>query len=375
MPLIKTVAKQLVDVTGLGKPARRIYHTLKERLPAPLPPKPLPAPPDPVVEAYAARIASEKAAYRDDIDVHALPDIFHYWSNRYLGPKVRAMGYPGFADFFFLHTAACLQRSKRPKRRILSIGAGNCDMEVQLARALVAAGHRDFTIECLELNPFMLARGKQLAEEGGVAEYVEGNEADFNGWVPTTTYEAVLANQSLHHVMALEHVFAAVHAALEPLGRFIVSDIIGRNGHLRWPEALEVVHQFWRELPESHRYNHLLRRHEDLYDNWDCSTSGFEGIRAQDILPLLLGTFRFESFLAFSNVVDPFVDRAFGHNFSAAKDEDRALIDRIEARDEQEIRAGRLKPTHMAAVMHTGTQGEIQCLDHLTPRFCVRIPD
>lgn len=374
MPLIKTVARRLVDAAGLGRPARRLYRSWRGPV-AHAAPAALPPPPEAVDAAYAARVASEKATYRDDIDVHALPDIFHYWSNRYLGPKVRAMGYPGFADFFFMHTAACLERSKRPGKRILSIGAGNCDTEVQLARALVAAGHRDFVIECLELNPYMLARGKQLAEEGGVADFIEGHEADFNRWVPTTTYEAVIANQSLHHVMALEHVFAAVHAALEPRGRFIVSDIIGRNGHLRWPEALEIVHEFWRELPESHRYNHLLKRHEDLYDNWDCSISGFEGIRAQDILPLLLETFRFESFLAFSNVVDPFVDRAFGHNFAASKAEDLAFIDRIEARDEQEILSGRIKPTHMAAVMHTGTQGDIQCLGPLTPRFCVRIPD
>jgi len=34
---------------------------------------------------------------------------------------------------------------------------------------------------------------------------------------------------------------------------------------------------------------------------WDCSKQGFEGIRAQDILPLLVKKFSFRSFLGFGN--------------------------------------------------------------------------
>ncbi len=66
---------------------------------------------------------------------------------------------------------------------------------------------------------------------------------------------------------------------------FVTNDMIGRNGHQRWPEALEIVNQYWHELPEAYRYNKLLSRYEPEYMNWDCSTEGFEGIRAQDILP------------------------------------------------------------------------------------------
>src|SRR5688500_964645 len=35
----------------------------------------------------------------------------------------------------------------------------------------------------------------------------------------------------------------------------------------------------------------LLKRHEELYENGDCNTEGFVGVRAQDILPLLLARF------------------------------------------------------------------------------------
>jgi len=97
----------------------------------------------------------------------------------------------------------------------------------------------------------------------------------------------------------------------------LIHDMIGRNCHQRWPEALKEVHRFWKELPTEYRYNRQLNRHEELYDNWDCSIEGFEGICAQDILPLLLERFDFHLFIGFANVVYLFIDRGFGHNFNA----------------------------------------------------------
>jgi hypothetical protein len=155
-------------------------------------------------------------------------------------------------------------------------------------------------------------------------------------------------------VVALEHLFDVVGASLQPHGRFIVSDMIGRNGHQRWPEALAIVRELWRDLPPSYRYNRQLQRYEPEFLDWDCSTSGFEGIRAQDILPLLLDRFGFDMFLGFANVIDPFIDRGFGPNFSADSQSDREFIDRVHERDQAEIDAGSIKPTHMFAVMRCG---------------------
>ena len=75
---------------------------------------------------------------------------------------------------------------------------------------------------------------------------------DLRGFGDSSTadgsYDAVIANQSLHHVSNLEGLFAAIKDALSPQGRFITSDMIGRNGHMRWPEALDIIHDFWRQL-------------------------------------------------------------------------------------------------------------------------------
>jgi SAM-dependent methyltransferase len=306
---------------------------------------------------YAARIAAEVSRFRDDTDVHALPPIFHYWSNRYLRPKLESHGFSHPDAFFVANIEACCARSPtnvEREKRIISLGAGNCDTEVRLARALVDAGRGDFVIECLDLNPAMLERGSALAAEQGVAANIAPIRGDFNVWHPDKSYDCIIANQSLHHVLSLENLFAGVSGALAPHGRFVVSDIIGRNGHQRWPEARAIVEEFWSELPASHRYHRQLRRQEDRFLDWDCSISGFEGIRAQDILPLLVERFVFDLFIGFANVIDPFVDRGFGPNFSIDSAWDKAFIDHVHDRDEAEMTAGRIKPAHMFAVMRPG---------------------
>ena len=324
---------------------------------------------------YSDRIAAEHRHFNETTRVHDLPGIYHYWSGKYILPKLRAFGIEGAPEMF----EACLTRHcERPgadQRRFVSIGAGNCELEVNLARQLLRKGHTNFVIECLELNPAMLERGRALAREAEVDGRLAFVETDMNQWRAERAYDVVLASQSLHHVQNLEGLFAQVRGALPPGGQFAVSDMIGRNGHMRWPEALPIVEQFWRELPPPYRYNQALQRHEEVFDNWDCSTEGFEGIRAQDIMPLLLERFHFEFFVAFGNVIVPFVDRAFGHNFDAARDWDREFIDRVHRRDEQEMLAGRVKPTIMVAILGADSSIATQYLAPFSPSFCVRWPE
>ncbi len=321
---------------------------------------------------YGTRIAAEKDIYRDCLEVHSLPEIFHYWSNRYVRPKLEALGFSSPVGMFMKYLAEQCQARKNGAKRFVSIGSGNCDLEIDLGSQLRATGRHDFVIDCLDLNPDMLERGRDAARKNGVSAHLNFVQADFNDWIPAHEYDAVIANQSLHHVLQLEDLFARIKSSLKPRGLFIVSDMIGRNGHQRWPEALEIVWQFWRQLPPSYRFNRKLQRYEELFEDWDCSAEGFEGIRSQDILPLLLQYFHFQLFVGFGNVIDPFVDRAFGCNFNAGEEWDRNFIDRVHHRDQEEMDSGRIGPTHMLAVMGTDPGAPMICHEPLTPKFCLR---
>jgi len=324
---------------------------------------------------YATRAAAEKTIFAEQAEVHDLPPIFHYWSNRWLRPEMETFGFSNPDQFIAQHLQRACAELAWPAR-FASLGCGNCDTEIRVARLLVESGVCDFVIECVDINEAMLERGRKLAIEAGVEANIEMRPGDFNRWRPQHSYDAIVAHQSLHHVVELEDLFASIDDALLPHGCFIAADIIGRNGHMRWPEAMRLIHEFWRELPRGYRWNVQMRRREKLLEYWDCSTEGFEGIRAQDILPLLVERFDFELFFAFGNLIDPFVDRSFGPHFDADAEWDRDFIDRVHERDEAELRAGTITPTHMLAVMRKRPySGERRFRAGLAPEFCVRQPN
>lgn len=328
--------------------------------------------PAPATSTYDDRVRQEIELFRSgELQVNELPEIFSYWSNKYLRCSLEQLGFSNPIEFF----AQQIERSPlKPGGviEIVSLGAGNCDIEVAIAQILVAKGFHTFSIHCIDLTNAMLDRGAALASESGLIEHFSFEEADLNTWVPAREYPVVIANQCLHHVENLEHLFEAVQKAIGADGVFVTSDMIGRNGHQRWPEALAVLQEFWKELPDEYRYNVLLKRQETEFLDWDCSTHGFEGVRAQDILPLAIERFGFTVFYAFGNVVTPFIDRCFGHHFSSEREWDRDFIDRVHARDEEEILLGTIKPTQMLAVMVNDRAAIPQVWRHLTPEFCVR---
>ncbi len=324
--------------------------------------------------AYAARVQRETETFNEQVNVHDLPAIFHYWSNTHLGPIFSAAGITTMPRFFADQLAESARRCNAADPRFLSIGSGNCDLELDVAAALRESGLATFTFECLELNQVMLDRGRTMAQERGLAQHFVFTRADFNTWSAGSRYDGMMANQSLHHVLDLEHLFAEIDRALDDRGLLAISDIIGCNGHKRWPEALKRVHELWLELPGSYHYNHALRRVEPLYENWDCSSEGFEGIRAQDILPMLNQRFEFETFVAFGNVIDVFVDRAFGHNFNPDSEADRRFIDRVHEIDEQGFQTGELKPTHLIATVTKSRLKPPLLSRGLSPQGCVRLP-
>jgi SAM-dependent methyltransferase len=371
-----------VDATRPQPYTARMLERLKQRLRPHRDPGRPPAPqaPEGAVEdmaegdAYQAKLLEEIEFHKDYVDVNALPEIFGYWSNRYLVPMLQEVGVTNPNEFAADALIASARRCQASNPCFVSIGSGNCDTEVAVAKLLKERGLQSFRIECVDITPDMLERGRKLAADEGLTDVVVPTAGDFNSWQPSRIYQGIFANQSLHHVVNLEGLFDAMYSALDTQGSLVVNDMIGRNGHMRWPEALAPLQEFWKELPSSYRYNQQLKRMEDEFDDWDCSQYGFEGIRSQDVLPLLAERFQFEIFIGFSNVVDVFIDRNFGHNFDAEGEWDQDFIDRVHAFDEAGLANGTLTPTHMLAVLRKERVAEPFFSRGLSPLRAIRDP-
>lgn len=321
---------------------------------------------------YETMVEAQIQQYREVKNIHDLPDIFHYWSNRYLRPRLNAVhGVDSVVDFYaqnFLKTA-----EKAKGAQFASIGSGDSTLELSIINRLVDLGANDFNIDCFELSPHLIAMGKEASSSLGLTQYIKFFEIDINKNLPLRPkgYNAIMAHHSLHHFINLESIFNTILNALVPDGVFVTNDMIGRNGHLRWPETLEYVEKIWAFLPDRFKYNRQMKRLEKSFINHDCSLEGFEGIRAQDILPLLIQTFKFSSFLAYGGLIEVFTDRGFGHNFAPNDSNDLMFIDFVNLLNDALIENSAIKPTMMYAVM-TATNTPCTQWRHWTPEFCIR---
>lgn len=324
--------------------------------------------------AYRLRGLAERAAFLLGASSAELPPIFHHWSNRCVLPKFQALGYSSPQDVYVQHISRRANQTGRGVR-CLSLASGRGDIELEVVRALVDRGVEGVHVTCTDLSEPLLRLAARGAREAGLTRHFQYRCGDLNQTLRTAgPYDVVIANQCLHHFVELERIFDAVHAALAPDGVFVMSDVIGRNGHQLWPEALVEFDRFWDELPDTYRHDRVRGRTLERFDNHDHSDVGFEGIRAQDVLPCLLERFEVEDFIPFGCITLPFVERRFGWNFDPGREFDRDFIDRVADRDEALLNAGRLKPTQLVAALRTGP-ARLRSWGALTPEACVRPVD
>jgi SAM-dependent methyltransferase len=308
---------------------------------------------------------------------HKLPASLGYWAKTFLSPKIdRVFGSSSIPDFF----AKGFALGHTPERplRLLSLGSGLCVREEETVRLLLDRGYQNVHIECLEMSPVRGAAVQKRVAQSGMAKHLSVTEQDMNEWTPRRQYDGVMANHSLHHFLELERIFAACEACLADGGRLAVNDMIGRNGHRRWPEVLEVVNYIWSILPEKFKFNHILARLDDEYDDADYSKNSFEGIRSQDILPLLNERFRATHLVAEGGVVDMLIDRKYGHNFDPKDAEGARLLDEVGFMNDALIDIGLTKPTMLLAWFEKRSRpptGEAVQHRHWSQEFCARQPD
>ena len=320
------------------------------------------------------RIAQQIAQYADVENMHAkLSEINAYWKKAH--HRDRMQEGTGVANHIQLYARAIKDGfAASPVRRVVSLGSGDGAIEVQVAKTLERDGVTDYEFLLHELSPIQNERAQLRAQEAGLKGKFVTFETNLNEWQPDGEFAAVIAHHSLHHIVELEHVFDQILAFMAPGGTFATFDIIGRNGHMRWPETYAIINAFWHFLPEDKRRHAVLNFVADDYRDHDSSTQGFEGIRAQDILPELVSRFEFETFFAWGGLTDVFTGRGYGANFDATIPEDQRFISLVDELNEALLSIGAIKPTILCAVMQKSFKGTPRRYRGREPAAMVRDP-
>ncbi|MBN1664814.1 MAG: hypothetical protein JW943_14535, partial [Deltaproteobacteria bacterium] len=118
---------------------------------------------------YEAKIKREISAYKNVINVADLPTIHGYWANNFVVPLIAPFGFRNDKEFFQRYIQLAAKHTGTRQCRVIALGSGNCELEVSLAEGLQALGSDNVTIECTDINPYMLDRARVLAADKCVA--------------------------------------------------------------------------------------------------------------------------------------------------------------------------------------------------------------
>lgn len=306
----------------------------------------LPASASRLVRALAERVAFNLTPqYQSD----TLPPIFRYWAALFLAPSASRMGISSPEGLFLEHVRSRFLATGETVN-VLSVGTGACSMEIALAAQLEAEGIRA-TFLCIDFNSGLMRKAATAAREHGMGNSMVFQTMDCNQPFELPGQHVIIVNQFFHHVTALEILCRSLRRSLAPDGVLLSSDIVGRNGHMLWPDVEVLVQHAWSSLPATKRHDRHFNSESKRYRPIDHSAYSNEGVRAQDVVGCLLAEFDFELFFTFGGAIMPFVERRVGFNFDPEDPEDRAWIAALQHDDAQALANARYPASNMICVL------------------------
>lgn len=102
------------------------------------------------------------------------------------------------------------------------------------------------------------------------------------------SYDLVSAQNFLHHIVKLEHLFEQIWKSLRPNGFFYVQDFVGETQFQWTDKRMNIARQILNLLPEKHRVDAIQNRPaKPRRPEPGNLCSPFEAIRSGEILPIL----------------------------------------------------------------------------------------
>jgi len=224
--------------------------------------------------------------------------------------------------------------------RGLTLGCGAGRFE----RLLIADGVcRSF--HGIDISEKAVAEARVLAQQGNLPITYEVFDLNFLD-LPEKTYDLVVAQTSLHHVLFLERVAEQTWRTLQNDGYLWIHDYIGETQGQYESKRLAMINQILAILPEKFRINKVNGRLTKKIERPEPGRLGspFEKIRSAEIVTTFDRWFRTEWSKEFGSLLDlvgpPGTRAAFAEN-----DDTKALFEVILLLDQLCIEEGILQPT------------------------------
>lgn len=108
--------------------------------------------------SYNERLLNQIMQYKNMPNMHAqLPEMYQYWRSKHIHPRVKAvLEVDNHIEFYSKHFFDRL--CQNGSHTILSLGCGDGDVEVRVAKDLIKLGVRNFIFKCVEVSSEQITR-------------------------------------------------------------------------------------------------------------------------------------------------------------------------------------------------------------------------
>jgi SAM-dependent methyltransferase len=223
---------------------------------------------------------------------------------------------------------------------VLGCGAG------WLERALAGRGRFRSIVAC-DFAAESVARARAAAKAQGLSsiDYVVLDLE--NESLPPGPFDAVIANDVIHHITGLERLYSRIEGVLAPSGKLIFNEYVGPNRFQYDDGRMEIVNRYLCLLPNRLRWDPISRQVLWKRQRVDPRQLAFddptEAVRSEEVLPLARRFFRAEKEYAYGGgLLNPLL---FGivANFRPGKRWDDMLMARLCSAEQRLTEAGEIE--------------------------------
>lgn len=228
--------------------------------------------------------------------------------------------------------------------RALVLGCGSGWLE----RALAQRG-RFRSIAACDFAPETVNRARLAAQVEGFSSSIDYMVLDLeNEKLPPGPFDAIIANDVLHHITGLEALYTRIEGALAPGGKLVFNEYVGPNRFQYSDAHMEIVNRYLRLLPNRLRWDpitgRVLWKRERVDPNRLAVDDPTEAVRSEDVLPLARRFFRAEKEYVYGGgLLNPLL---FGivSNFRPGDPWDDMLLSRLCAAEQRLTESGEIEP-------------------------------
>ena len=235
----------------------------------------------------------------------------------------------------------------------LGCGAGRCERDL-ISRGVCRSFHG------IDISENAVAKARETAKEQSLPLTYDVADLNFVK-LPEKTFDLVVAQTCLHHILFLEHVAEQIWRSLKNDGYLWIHDFIGETQFQYDDKRLAIINQILAVLPEKLRKNKITGRTIAEIKRPEPGRLGspFESIRSAEIIPVFQRWFTIEwklEFDAFLRLVVP-----PGTRMAYLENEDvRAVFELLMLLDQLCIKEKIVSPSGGQYLMRPRPHNEIQ---------------